>query len=194
MANGAIVVNEGKTREEAGPNRIVPSLAFFNFAIQYLAPFYKLNPSNRLLKSWFIVIFVSLITVWLKCVFSQQKFLCLPLSCSPGWLELIKIGVLVLKHLSLLSLIFTNRMSSEMILLFVFLITYQFYRQRIIITEYAYVQTFLIFRKWMRLKQWDVARWITSYVKLNVIAIAREIINQCKFSNNFTELPSLGAR
>ena len=77
-----------------------------------------------------------------------------------------------------------------MILLFVFLITYQFYRQRIIITEYAYVQTFLIFRKWMRLKQWDVARWITSYVKLNVIAIAREIINQCKFSNNFTELPS----
>lgn len=78
-----------------------------------------------------------------------------------------------------------------MILLFVFPITYQFYRQRIIITEYAYVQTFLIFRKSMGLKQWDVAWWITSYVKLNVIAIAREIINQCKFSNNFTELPSL---
>lgn len=133
---------------------------------------------------------------WLTCVFSQQKLLCLPLSCSPVWLGLIKIGVLVLKHLSLLSLIFTNKMSSEMILLFVFLITYQFYRQRIIITEYAYVQTFLIFRKWMGLKQCDVmvAWWITSYVKLNVIAIAREIINQCKFSNNFTELPSLGAR
>ena len=72
MANGSIVVNEGKTGEEAGPNRIVPSLAFFNFAIQYLAPFYKLNPSNTLLKSWFIVIFVSLMTDGLH-VFSLNK-------------------------------------------------------------------------------------------------------------------------